>query len=100
MYLLYAKDISNMKRLDILYIYEVGNQGVDRMTEAKQQNLTKIEGQILELITHGHVNSEIAKRMFISSHTVKAHVSIILKKLKATNRTHAAYLAVKSKLVN
>ena len=59
----------------------------------KASRLTAQEIKILELMAIGKENKEIAKEMFISVHTVKARVSIILKKLDAVNRTHAIYLA-------
>jgi NarL family two-component system response regulator LiaR len=44
-------------------------------------------------------NREIADRLFISSSTVKNHVSNILDKLGTASRTQAVALAVEYKLV-
>ena len=40
-------------------------------------------------------NHEIAEKIYVSVHTVKAHVSSIIKKLNAKNRTDAACIAIR-----
>ena len=44
------------------------------------EKLKNREITILKLITQGYENSEISKTIFISIHTVKAHISKIIKK--------------------
>lgn len=56
-------------------------------------DLTKREMEILKLIADGSNNSEIAKQLVISLHTVKGHVSNILSKLHLADRTQAAVYA-------
>ena len=51
--------------------------------------LSNREQQVLELVSMGKSNSEIACKLFISLPTVKCHVSSILNKLKVKNRTQA-----------
>ena len=51
------------------------------------------EADVLKLVVKGLRNKEIAKMLFITSHTVKAHLSQIYKKLGVTNRTAAAIKA-------
>jgi DNA-binding CsgD family transcriptional regulator len=53
-------------------------------------DLSRRELQVLEMIATGANNAEIAERCVISLNTVKSHVSHILRKLKAANRTEAA----------
>ncbi len=53
-------------------------------------DLSRRELQVLEMVATGANNAEIAERFVISLNTVKSHVSRILRKLKATNRTEAA----------
>ncbi|AEF39242.1 hypothetical protein AS9A_0790 [Hoyosella subflava DQS3-9A1] len=53
------------------------------------QLLTRRELEIIELLAHGDTNRHIAERLLISEYTVKSHVSQILRKLQATNRTEA-----------
>jgi len=51
--------------------------------------LSDREIEILQLIADGLTNQEIASRLIISSHTVKAHTRNIYGKLDAHNRTQA-----------
>lgn len=52
--------------------------------------LTKRELEIVKLVSIGFSNQEIAYQLYISEHTVKAHISNILKKLNLNNRTKLA----------
>lgn len=56
-------------------------------------DLTSRELEILHLIADGLENKEIARRMQISEHTVANHISPILSKLNARNRTDAVAIA-------
>jgi DNA-binding CsgD family transcriptional regulator/tetratricopeptide (TPR) repeat protein len=55
--------------------------------------LTERERQVLELIGHGMSNRQIGEQLFISTKTASVHVSAILRKLGASSRTEAVYLA-------
>jgi two-component system, NarL family, response regulator LiaR len=61
--------------------------------------LTKREREVLTLLVTGQTNQSIAAQLQISHSTVHLHVSNILTKLGAANRTEAAMLAVKYKLL-
>ncbi|HHW30395.1 MAG TPA: response regulator transcription factor [Clostridiaceae bacterium] len=61
-------------------------------------NLTQRELQVLELITEGMINKEIAQRLYISEKTVKNHISSIFKKLNVSDRTQAAVYALKNNI--
>ncbi len=61
--------------------------------------LTEREREVLAMLVEGLNNTEIARRLYVSPSTVKFHVSSILSKLGVSNRTEAAALAVKYKLV-
>ena len=65
----------------------------------KNYGLTSRETQILKLITEGYSNIEIAKELFVSITTTKAHVASILQKLEVDDRLQAALKALKEKLV-
>jgi DNA-binding NarL/FixJ family response regulator len=54
--------------------------------------LTKREKTVLNLLTLGYTNCEIARTLGISTHTVKAHVQHILNKFKVQNRTRLAFI--------
>jgi DNA-binding CsgD family transcriptional regulator len=57
----------------------------------KLEALSRRELQILEMLATGAKNAQIAERFVISQNTVKSHVSRILQKLPARNRTEAAF---------
>ncbi len=55
----------------------------------KDEELTDRERDVLTQLAAGASNREIADRLFLAEGTVKNHVSNILAKLHAANRTHA-----------
>jgi DNA-binding NarL/FixJ family response regulator len=55
--------------------------------------LSEREHEVLVLVAQGHSNREIADRLVLAEGTVKNHVSNILAKLQAENRTQAADIA-------
>ncbi|MGA8372031.1 MAG: response regulator transcription factor [Acidimicrobiales bacterium] len=63
------------------------------------ESLTGRELEILGLIAAGMNNSEIATRLFISPLTCKSHVSRILTKLDARDRTQLVVIAYEAGVV-
>ena len=61
--------------------------------------LTDREVQVLRLITMGKSNTEIAKELLLSVHTIKAHVCSILSKMSVNDRVQAAVKAVREGFV-
>jgi DNA-binding NarL/FixJ family response regulator len=61
--------------------------------------LTERERQVLEQLALGKTNKEIASELVITERTVKFHVSSILSKLGAGNRTEAVTIAARDGLV-
>lgn len=59
-----------------------------------QKRLTPREQEVLGLIAEGEKNTAIARKLFISTHTVKNHISSIYRKLGIQDRTQLALLAV------
>jgi len=57
-------------------------------------SLTQRETDILALLAEGKSNRDIARALFLSEKTVKAHLAAIFRKLGVTNRTQAAMAAV------
>ena len=51
---------------------------------------TNLEKDVLELLCKGYTNIEIGENLNISSHTAKANVASILRKLQVKNRLMAA----------
>jgi two-component system, NarL family, response regulator LiaR len=61
--------------------------------------LTERELEVLTLLAQGMPNKEIASHLVISERTAKFHVSSIMGKLGATNRTEAVALAAQKGLI-
>ena len=55
-----------------------------------EEILTKREISILKEVIKGKTNKTIAKELFLSQSTVKAHISSIIRKFEATNRVEIA----------
>jgi DNA-binding NarL/FixJ family response regulator len=61
--------------------------------------LTSREIEVLRCLAEGKTNKEIGRELVITERTVKFHVSAILGKLEAGNRTEAVKKAVQMKLI-
>lgn len=59
------------------------------------QPLTDREREVLELVAEGNSNKLIGNRLLISERTVKSHLTYIMTKLRASDRTHAVVTAVR-----
>jgi DNA-binding CsgD family transcriptional regulator len=65
----------------------------------KQLGISKREFEVLELIAAGLSNQDIANRLFVSTSTVKTHVSNVLAKLNASRRTEAIARAKELRII-
>ena len=75
---------------------------VERITNPPKKDpavasLSPQEARILDLISEGKTNKQIAEAMFLSENTVKNYVTGLLRKLQMTSRTEAAIYATKLK---
>ena len=59
------------------------------------QPLTDREREVLSIVAEGYSNKLIAARLGISERTVKNHLTYIMIKLRASDRTHAVVTAVR-----
>ena len=70
-----------------------------RPQESPLDALSEREREVLVLLAQGTSNRDIAEKLYITEGTVKNHVSNILAKLQAENRTRAADIARRYGLV-
>src|SRR5882672_3095151 len=66
---------------------------------AADEDLTSRELDVLRLIAAGNANKEIAAQLSIGEDTVKGHVTNILAKLGANDRTHAVTIGLKRGII-
>lgn len=65
-----------------------------------EEHLTAREREVLELLSQGLSNKLIARKLQISEHTVKFHVSAIYTKLGASSRTEAVSLGARLGIIS
>ncbi len=89
--------IQNVDR-DLRYLPRVA---LDRLAERMPAvDLTPREGEVLACITQGRSNREIAEQLKIAEKTVRIHVSAVLDKMGARDRTQATIYALQRGLVH
>jgi DNA-binding CsgD family transcriptional regulator len=68
-------------------------RGPRSTTKANPAQLTRREFEVLQLVSEGHRNGDIAERLVVSRKTIDHHVSAILRKLGVRNRGEATATA-------
>ncbi len=82
-------------------VYRVHDPGDDARAHSIPEfpdGLTAREIEVLRMVASGRRNQQVAQELFISEHTVARHVSSILTKTGAANRTEAAAYAHRRRL--
>ncbi len=91
--------------LDTIRAVHAGGKRIDSEVAAQiaehagDDALTAREVEVLSLIAAGNSNKRIADQLLITEETAKTHVSRILSKLGANDRTHAVTLAAKRGII-
>src|SRR5258708_32071425 len=95
----------NRELLDIIRAVHAGQKRIPPeiaaalADHATDDNLSSREIDVLRLIAAGNANKEIAAQLSIAEDTVKGHVTNILAKLGANDRTHAVTLGIRRGII-
>jgi DNA-binding NarL/FixJ family response regulator len=74
-------------------------QFIDPAAQNGGNSLTRRQRQILQLIADGHSTSIAAKRLGLSTETVRTHTKAVLARLGARDRAHAVAIGLRSSLI-
>lgn len=90
---------NELLRKIILNVNSHNEVGADKQ-EQRTETLTSREKETLQLLSQGLAVSEIAEKLFISTKTVEAHRSMLLKKTNSKNTINLVLFAIKNKIVS
>ncbi len=77
----------------------IARKVTDYFKPKQNHDLTEREKEILEYLCKGNNYNQIADSLFISGHTVRAHIKNIYKKLQVSSRGEAVQRAFKDRLI-
>jgi len=99
------KDAPEQELLDAIFAVYAGGRYfpahiASRLADRLQRSsLSRRELEVLGMLSKGLTNNQIAKALYISSHTVRCHVASITEKLKVSDRTEAVTVAFKNGII-
>lgn len=76
------------------------DENTDNIEDDNLKELSKRELEVLKHLVMGKTNPKIAQELGVSSHTVKAHVCSILRKMSVRDRVQVAVKAVREGIVD
>ena len=71
-----------------------------RLEEASDTSLSQRELEVLQHVAYGNSNKKIGNLLRISEQTVKNHLTSIMSKLQANDRTHAVVIALRQRWIS
>jgi DNA-binding NarL/FixJ family response regulator len=95
------KGTPNRELLEVMRQVHTGRKMVPRHIASMlaehfaDETLTPRETEVLQLVSQGNRNKDVAARLSIADETVRMHMKNILSKLGANDRTHAVTIALK-----
>ena len=81
---------------------EVANRNDENLVirnQSQNPSLTARQIEILQFVSQGLQNKEIAEKLYVSEHTIKYHMSEILQRLQVKNRDQAVAFALNKGLI-
>jgi DNA-binding NarL/FixJ family response regulator len=81
------------------FVLDAFREGARVGDDAELENLTPREREVLQLIARGYKYKEIAARLHLSTKTVEAHVSSVLRKLQLSSRAELTRWAHERRLI-
>jgi len=91
--MMHAKSDSSEERFPQPAVINIGAIEENEIVVKAAESLTKRQSQVLALMAKGQANKEIARELGVSEHTVKIHVTAILRLFNASNRTEVVVKA-------
>ena len=82
--------------LDQKHLHLLLKNGINHSIQVDLKQLSSQDFHIIELVSNGQTNKEIAEKLCLSLPTIKAHLSRIFKQFNIHNRAQLAALAAKN----
>jgi DNA-binding NarL/FixJ family response regulator len=77
------------------------DDNIKKMLEiGKWLNISSREKEVIELLTEGYLQKEVADKLFISHRTVETHIKNLLKRMNAKNSAHLISIYLNYKNAN